>query len=195
MGTRLASLAKGSIMVRWSIVLKKTDDGNISVRYFNLCHSFKTTGFNGSRKWIDVGCQSFRIDKVKEHKGSAQHRHSFLQSLSNTVDSMADKITTEIQTANSKCNEMSTVCNYWKSTLSIFNGLTDLCIEVESWPLSKLRLAENATYILKLGYSTRTAWSPSGEMKKITSMCKSLFQCNDRWGVWHNSWKTLGSMC
>ena len=100
-------------------------------------------------------------------------------SLSNTIDSMADKITEEAQTAILDVMKVLQFIISKNLPLNLFSDLADMCIEVGSSSLSKLRLAKNATY---------TSWDIVHELLSLLhseakGQRKPLFQCNGRQGL------------
>ena len=118
----------------------------MSVLFCLMCQKFNSTGLNGSRKWVDIGCRSVRLDKVKEHEASSQHKNAVVASLTETLDEVTDKIDDASYNAVMDATKVLQFLLTKNLPLSLFGELTDLCIAVGSKSLSNLRLAKNATY-------------------------------------------------
>ena len=113
---------------------EETEDGSVSVilcLMCLMCRKFNSTGLNRSRKWVDIGCRSLRLDKVKEHENSSQHKNAVVASLTETLDEVTDKI----DDATYNVTDATKVLQFLLTKnlpLSLFGELTDLCIAVGS---------------------------------------------------------------
>ena len=126
--------------------IEDTEDGHISVLYCQLCQKYNSAGLNGSKKWVNVGCRSLLLDKIKDQKTSSQHKNALAASLSDSLPNMNDKADDAAYNAVLDATKVLQFLLTKNLPLSLFGDLTNLCIAVGSETLSNLRLAKNATY-------------------------------------------------
>lgn len=57
----------------------------------SLCQEF-STGSNSNKTWVDAGCKTLWLDKVKSHEVSDQHKSALALSLSKKIPDVTDII-------------------------------------------------------------------------------------------------------
>ncbi|XP_052233238.1 zinc finger protein 862-like [Dreissena polymorpha] len=128
-----------------------------------LCQHYQPNGVNGVSAWSQKGCATLRLDKVLAHESSSQHRNSISLSLQSTISTIVNKVDRECEVALLDALKVLQFLVERNLPLSLFADLTDLCIDVGSPNLSKLRLAKNASY---------TSWDIVNEL--LTLLCNRV---------------------
>lgn len=117
------------------------DDDAVTSMICSLCQEF-STGSNSNKTWVDAGCKTLRLDKVKAHEVSDQHKTAPALSLSKKIPDVADNISSAATDSIRDALKI-TMKNL---PLDLFKDMIDLCIDVGSASLANLRLVKNASY-------------------------------------------------
>ena len=121
------------------------DDDAVTSMICSLCQEF-STGSNSNKTWVDAGCKTLRIDKVKAHEVSDQHKSALALSLSKKIPDVTDNISSAATDSITDALKVLRFITMKNLPLDLFKDMIDLCIDVGSASLANLRLVKNASY-------------------------------------------------
>ena len=121
------------------------NDAAVTSMICSLCQEF-SIGSNSNKTWTDGGCKTLRLDKVKSHEVSEQHKSSLALSLSKKIPDVADNVSTAAKDSITDALKVLRFITMKNLPLDLFKDMIDLCVDVGSATLANLRLVKNASY-------------------------------------------------
>ncbi|XP_033729785.1 SCAN domain-containing protein 3-like [Pecten maximus] len=120
-----------------------TDEEPYVVMLCRLCIKHQTS----TSVWTVDGCRTIRLDKVKDHEKSSQHKTSLAKEDARSAgEAQATSVSTSTEKAVRDALKVLFYIVQNNLSLDLFSSMVDMCIDVGSPTLQHLRLAKNASY-------------------------------------------------
>ena len=98
-----------------------------------------------NKTWIEGGCKTLWLDKVKSHEVSEQHKSSLALSLSKNIPDVADNVSSAAKDSITDALKVLPFITMKNLPLDLFKDMIDLCVDVGPVTLANLWMVKNAS--------------------------------------------------
>ncbi|XP_041369660.1 uncharacterized protein LOC121383633 [Gigantopelta aegis] len=115
--------------------------------YCGLCTKWNSVGANGNQTWIDSGCKTCRLDKVKEHEHSPRHLEALKQSFEQLdMEDGTKKMDSKLHASIKSGLTILLFIIHHNLSLNLFGELIELCKKTDGETLYIFNATGNAKY-------------------------------------------------